>query len=64
MTEPKKLTPRGKVLIALTIIVIFIFGLTAFLGRESIGTLFQGKLRYFWVVILLAVGYFSAHETK
>ncbi|ADE57295.1 MULTISPECIES: hypothetical protein [Aminobacterium] len=64
MAEEKRLPPRGKIIIALTIFVMVIFLLTAFLGRETVGTLFQGKLRYFWIIVLLAIGYFAAHDNR
>jgi hypothetical protein len=62
MPERKPLTTRGKVLAVLTVFVMVVFSFIALVGREKVGLFFQGRLRYFWIAVILGIGYFATHD--
>jgi hypothetical protein len=56
----KPLTAKGKVLMVLTPLVLVIFILAGVVGKDKIAFLFSGYLKFFWIVLLLFLGAFSA----
>jgi hypothetical protein len=50
----------------LTIIALMLAGFLvligiALFGKERVGAFFSGSLKFAWIGVLLAIGYFSAH---
>lgn len=65
MPEPRPQTrmQRMTVLILMSMGFIVLIGIAVF-GKERVGVLFSGSLKYLWIGVLLAIGYFSAHLRK
>lgn len=58
--ERKPLSAKGKVLMVLTPLVLGIFAVSTIMGKDRIAFLFSGYLKYFWILVLLGLGAFSA----
>lgn len=58
--ERKPLSAKGKVLMILTPLVLGIFAMSAIMGKDSIAFLFSGYMKFFWILVLLGLGAFSA----
>ena len=65
MPEPRPQTgmQRFIFLILMSMGFVVLFGIAVF-GKDRVGDLFSGSLKYLWIGVLLAIGYFSAHLRK
>ena len=65
MPEPRPQTrmQRMTVLILMSMGFIVLIGIAVF-GKDRVGDFFSGSLKYVWIGVLLAIGYFSAHLRK
>jgi hypothetical protein len=41
-------------------VVLAIFAMSAIMGKDSIAFLFSGYMKFFWILVLLGLGAFSA----
>ena len=65
MPEPRPQTrmQRMTVLVLMSMGFVVLFGIAVF-GKDRVGDFFSGSLKYVWIGVLLALGYFSAHLRK
>lgn len=65
MPEPRPQTrmQRMTVLVLMSMGFVVLFGIALF-GKQRVGDFFSGSLKYVWIGVLLAIGYFSAHLRK